>query len=95
MSQDEIDAAYGKARRELKAIEQELAGLHSELTRLGGQLIAIGDILANKPENAWNIDIISLVADIQTAGDRAKRYSGLQTKLADKYAEVRRFEQSF
>ena len=33
MSQDEIDAAYGNARRELKAIEQELAGLHSELSK--------------------------------------------------------------
>lgn len=92
MTSAEIGAAWLTAKKELNAIQLELAALNSELKRTGEKLAGIGNSLAEKPDMAWNIDTQTLSADILTAGVRAKRYNELLGKLADKQIEIKKFE---
>jgi len=94
MSDAEIGAAWLKTKREYRAIEEELAGLKSELTRFGESLIAAGKIFKDNPSMAWNQDSQSLADAVLTAGKQAERYNDLLTEAVTKKAQLDEFEKS-
>lgn len=91
MTEEEIAVAWFRATRELDNIKLEIAGLESEIKRIGVRLSAHGKLLLETPCEAWNYPVESLSDDLLKSWEMAKRYTDLLGQRADKETEVERF----
>ncbi|HXS76307.1 MAG TPA: hypothetical protein VN753_09020 [Terracidiphilus sp.] len=88
MSNNEIAAAWVRARQRLREIEAELMGLEFQLRRTGESLKAAGQVFLKTPDAAWKLDTRLLSDAVLRAEEDAKRYKQLLAERVEKQAEI-------
>lgn len=94
MSNNEIAAAWVRARQRLREIEAELMGLEFQLRKGGESLKAAGLVFLRTPDAAWKIDTRVLSDAVLKAEEHAKRYKVLLAERVEKQAEIGRLNLS-